>query len=177
VIPYHRSDIVAALGGVTPYNWEGFFYDRLDVVTPTSPHGGFTRGGYRLVYNDQPSKWITFGEARGKTINMTNSLGMVVGEDGKVGDIADGSPAARAGIGYGMTIVAMGGRTFNRDAADGALRATVHDRAPMQVITEDQGNYVIRNIDYHGGPRYPHLVRIAGTPDLLMPIAAPHRKR
>jgi predicted metalloprotease with PDZ domain len=177
VIPYHRSDVVAALNAVAPYNWEGFFHDRLDVVTPTSPHGGFTRGGYRLVYNDQPSKWITFGETRGKMINMTNSLGMVVGEDGKVGDIADGSPAARAGIGYGMTIVAMGGRIFNRDAADGALRATVHDRAPMQVITEDQGNYVIRNVDYHGGPRYPHLVRIAGTPDLLMPIAAPHRKR
>jgi predicted metalloprotease with PDZ domain len=176
VIPYHRADVVAALNGVTPYNWEGFFHDRLDVVTATSPRGGITRGGYRLIYNDQPSKWITYSETRGKNINMAYSLGMTVGEDGKVNDIAEGSPAARAGIGYGMTVVSMGGRMFNRDSADGALRATVHDRGSMQVITEDQGNYVIRNVDYHGGPRYPHLVRVAGTPDLLMPIAAPHRK-
>ena len=177
VIPYHRADVVAALNGVVAYNWEGFFHDRLDVVTPVSPRGGFTRGGYRLVYNDQPSKWIGFSEARNKNVNMAYSLGMTVGEDGKVSDIADGTPAARAGIGYGMTIVSMGGRIFNRDAADAALRASAHSGGAMQIITEDQGNYVVRSVNYHGGPRYPHLVRIAGTPDLLTAIAAPHRKQ
>jgi hypothetical protein len=31
------------------------------------------------------------------------------------------------------------------------------------------------NLDYHAGPKYPHLVRIEGTPDRLTAILAAHR--
>jgi hypothetical protein len=31
------------------------------------------------------------------------------------------------------------------------------------------------SLDYHGGPKYPHLVRIDGVPDRLTAILAPHR--
>lgn len=176
VVPYTRADIVGYLNRVAPYDWAGFFHDRLDVVTATSPHGGFTLGGYRLVYTPDPSKWSTYRQLRSHAIDMGSSLGMTVGEDGIVRDIAEGSPAARAGIGDGMKIVALGERIFSVDAADAALRAAMHDRSPMHVITEREGSYVVRSIDYHGGPRYPHLVRVAGTPDRLIPIASAHRK-
>ncbi|MFN2461170.1 MAG: M61 family peptidase, partial [Candidatus Velthaea sp.] len=175
VVPYTRADVVAALRRVAPYDWAGFLHDRLDVATAQSPNGGFTRSGYRLAYDDRPSKWIKYGEARGKNVNLIYSLGMTVLDDGQVTDVADGSPAARAGIGYGMKIVAMGGRMFNRDSADAALRAAMHERTPMQVITDDQGVYAIRAVDYHGGPRYPHLIRSGSQPDWLRSIAAPHR--
>ncbi|GAC1583222.1 MAG: M61 family metallopeptidase [Candidatus Velthaea sp.] len=175
VLPYSRADVIAALARVTPYDWAGFFHDRLDVVTPTSPRGGFTRGGYKLVYTAQPSKWTKYAERRSKSINLGSSLGMTVGEDGVVGDIGESTPAARAGIGYGMKIVALGGRMFGRDAVDATLREGVHSPLPLQVITDDQGIFTVRSVDYHGGPRYPHLVRVPGTADLLVPIASARR--
>ena len=175
VVPYTRADVIAALGKVVPYDWAGFFHDRLDVITPTAPRGGFTRGGYRLVYTDQPSKWTSFAESRSHSINLENSLGMTIQEDGTVANIGENTPAARAGVGYGMKIVALGGRIFSRDAVDSALRDGAHGTAPLQVITDDQGVFTVLSLTYHAGPRYPHLVRVAGTPDLLIPIASAHR--
>ena len=175
VVPYGRADVIAALGRVAPYDWAAFFHDRLDVVTPQAPRGGFTLGGYRLVYTAQPSKWTKYAERRSKSMNLVGSLGMTVGDDGVVGDIGEGTPAARAGIGYGMKIVALGGRMFGRAAVDAALRDNLRGTGPLQVITDEQGIFTVRSVDYHGGPRYPHLVRIPGTADLLVPIASPHR--
>jgi predicted metalloprotease with PDZ domain len=175
VVPYTRADIIGYLNEVTPYNWAGFLHDRLDVVTATSPHGGFTRGGYRLVYTSVPSKWTKYNEMRSGGIDMSASLGMMLGRDGTVEGVADGSPAARAGIAEGMKVVAMGGRMFTPEIGDNVLFAAMKTGDPMPVITEREGSFVIRSIDYHGGPRYPHLVRIPGTPDLLIPIASPHR--
>ncbi|GAC1407591.1 MAG: M61 family metallopeptidase [Candidatus Velthaea sp.] len=175
VVPYSRADVIAALGRIAPYDWAGFFHDRLDIVTPASPRGGFTRGGYKLVYTARPSKWTTYAERRSKSINLAGSLGMTIGEDGVVGDIGEGTPAALAGIGYGMKVVALGGRMFSREALDAALRDNARSGGPLQVITDDQGVFTVRSVDYRGGPRYPHLVRVPGTVDLLVPIASPHR--
>ncbi len=35
---------------------------------------------------------------------------------------------------------------------------------------QQDGWYRTLNVDYRGGPRYPHLVRISGTPDMLAKI-------
>jgi hypothetical protein len=38
------------------------------------------------------------------------------------------------------------------------------------LIVENDDYFKTARIDYHGGPRYPHLVRIEGKPDLLSEI-------
>jgi hypothetical protein len=40
------------------------------------------------------------------------------------------------------------------------------------VLLKYQGEYKTVAVDYHGGPQYPHLVRLEGTPDYLDEIIA-----
>ena len=37
-------------------------------------------------------------------------------------------------------------------------------------------SFAVLNLNYHDGPRFPHLERISGTTDMLSAIAAPHAK-
>jgi predicted metalloprotease with PDZ domain len=88
------------------------------------------------------------------------------------------SPAARAGIAPGSKIVAIDSRAVGDDVGadlESALRAAQSGSSLHLLI---RGGNVYRDfaIDYHGGPRYPHLERIPGTPDLLTVVAAPRRQ-
>jgi len=41
-------------------------------------------------------------------------------------------------------------------------------------LVVDEDYYKTVAIDYHGGERYPHLVRIPGAPDYLDQLIKPH---
>jgi len=43
----------------------------------------------------------------------------------------------------------------------------------ITLLVRDGNHYRDIKIDYHGGLRYPHLERMAGTPDRLADILAP----
>ncbi len=88
-----------------------------------------------------------------------------------------GSPAARGGLGIGDTIVAIEGREFSADVLDDEVKAAKGRTAPIVMIVKKNALYRTVSIDYHGGNRYPHLVRIPGTPDRLEALAAPHRAK
>lgn len=47
--------------------------------------------------------------------------------------------------------------------------------APIELLVKDGEEYKTARIDYHDGLKYPHLERIAGTPDRLDTILAPRR--
>jgi hypothetical protein len=46
------------------------------------------------------------------------------------------------------------------------------DKKPIVLLVNDNDHINAVTIDYTGGLRYPHLERIAGTPDLLTAIHA-----
>jgi len=48
--------------------------------------------------------------------------------------------------------------------------------APVTLVVSQTDWFQTLAIDYHDGLRYPHLERIANTPDMLASIAAPHAK-
>ncbi len=88
-------------------------------------------------------------------------------DEGRVRDVLPGSPAAKAGITPGATIVAMNGRRYTKDLAKIAVRETKNATEPMQIIYST-GEFVnTASVDYRGGLRYPHLERIPNTPDWL----------
>jgi hypothetical protein len=49
----------------------------------------------------------------------------------------------------------------------------VNDKAPIQLLIENTEYFKTVSLDYHDGPRYPHLVRDSSKPDLLSDTIKP----
>jgi predicted metalloprotease with PDZ domain len=160
------------LNAVTPLDWAAFLRTRLDATSPHANLAGIENGGWRLVYTDAPNLVRKANEAVGKTIDLTASGGLVVGEDGRVGDVAHGSPAERAGLSPGMSIVAVNGRKYSHDVMRDALAAAKSGPA-IQLIVQHGEYFRTTALDYHDGLRSPHLVRDPSKPDVLGQIMAP----
>ncbi len=177
VRPYTLDEVVAALNEVAPHDWRGFFRDRIETVAPQAPLGGVEAAGWHLVYNATPNEAIVDGEKRSESHNWTFSLGLVAEKEGAIRDVVPGSPAALAGLGPGMKLVAVNGRKWTEEVTVAALREAKGGSAPIEILAEN-GEFVRAfRVDYHGGERHPHLERIADRPDLLKEILAPHAGR
>jgi len=175
VVPYHRSDVIAALNAVQPYDWTAFFQHRIDEIAPHPPDP-FTPGGYKLVYLDHPSK-AEVGGRRYRGVTATYSLGLSAGPDMTIGDVVQGSPAAKAGIGPGMKIAGINGRTLvGQEALDAALKAA-EKTGSITLLLSGGGVYREVTIPYTGGPRYPQLERVSDTPDRLEDVARSRRAK
>ena len=175
VVPYTFDDVVRALNQVTPYDWAGLLKTRVNSTDPHAPVGGIERGGWRLVYNDQPNLFIRTGEKLRKSVDVSYSLGFVVREDGVISDVIYGSPAYAAGIGPGMKLVAINGRAWSGDVLLDALRTSKDSQQPIDLLVENAKFFKTYSIAYHEGIRNPHLERIEG-PDVLGEILTPLTK-
>jgi predicted metalloprotease with PDZ domain len=173
VVPYTRADIIAALGAVYPYDWARFFHERIDEVQPHPPLDALERSGWRLVYRDEPNPLEKMTDGRQNRVQARYTLGIGLDGGGGIGDVLAGSLADKAGLAPGMRIVAVDGRAFSRDVFEQAIRSAKDAATPIELLTENAGYYRTVQIDYHGGPRYPVLERIAGRKDLLAEIIRP----
>ncbi len=82
--------------------------------------------------------------------------------------------AARAGIGPGMRVIAVNGRRFTPWGFRDALAASKNSSQPLQLLVENTDYFRTFNLDYHGGEKYPHLVREESKPDILSDIIRAH---
>lgn len=165
VRPYDFEEVVATLNGAAPDDWAGFLRDRLDGRTGLT--GGIEASGWKLVFGDTPGASIKAGETRGKNVNLTYSLGMVVGNDGNIGEVLWDGPAFQAGIAPEMTVVAVNGMAFTSDVIKDAVTAAKTGKGPIELLVKRLDRYETFKVDYHGGLQYPSLERIPGTPDTL----------
>jgi len=91
------------------------------------------------------------------------SLGFIVKKDGVIPDVLPDSPAARAGVAPGSTLIAVNGRRWTRER----LREAIHESAKSKVvdlIVEDGEFVTAHRLSYAGGERYPHLERVPESP-------------
>ena len=84
-----------------PYDWNGFFAERVYAVQPHAPLGGFEGAGWKLVYTDQPNDYQKLRAKSSKRIDAELLPGIWVKDDGTIDDIVVGSPAWEAGLGPG----------------------------------------------------------------------------
>jgi hypothetical protein len=76
-----------------------------------------------------------------------------------------------------MRLLSVNGRGFTPGALHEAISETKNGTKPI-VITADNGGFVLTyNVQYHGGERYPHLVRNNAEPDLLSDTLRPLTQR
>jgi len=166
---YTFDDVVNALNQVAGYDWRGFWTERLSNHGPGAPLDGVQGSGWKLVYDEFPSELDRAADS-GKSIHARYSVGLNVGGDGMVRDTVEGMIAAKAGIGPGMKIVAVNGRRFSTDVWHDAIHAAKTSPSPMELIIENADYFRVVKLDYHGGEKYPHLVRDESKPDLLTDI-------
>ena len=170
---YTFDDIVNTLNQVAPYDWRGFWTERLTNHGPGAPLGGIEGSGWKLVYDDTRSPLVQAREGDGGSINAAYSIGLWLRNDGVVADTVEGMPAAQAGIGPGMKVVAVNGRKFTKDVLGDALQAGKNSNTALELLVENTDYYKTYKLDYHGGEKFPHLVRDETKPDVLSEIIKP----
>jgi predicted metalloprotease with PDZ domain len=170
VKPYTFDDVVNTLNQVVAYDWRGFWTERLTNHGPGAPLGGVEGSGWKLVYDDVPSEMQRGGEGNSHFVDVAYSIGLDLREDGTITDTIEGMPAAQAGIGPGMKLIAVNGRQYSPEILRDALKASKDGAAPLELLIENTDYYKTYKLDYHGGERYPHLVRDDSKPDLLSEI-------
>jgi predicted metalloprotease with PDZ domain len=170
VKPYNFDDIVNTLNQVAAYDWRAFWTERLTNHGPGAPLGGVEGSGWKLVYDGTPSELDRAEGGDGKKLDARYSLGLSMADDGVVKDTVEGMVAAKAGIGPGMKVVAVNGRRITADVWKDALRATKNSSSPLELIVENTEYFRVVKLDYHGGEKFPHLVRDESKPDLLTEI-------
>src|SRR5271166_6356545 len=141
---YTFDDVVSTLNQVVSYDWRGFWTGRLTNHGPGAPLGGIEGSGWKVVYDDYPSEMDRGGESDERFIDVRYSIGIELREDGTITDTTEGM----------------------RDA----LKVGRGGTAPLELLVENTDYYKTYKIDYHGGERYPHLVRDESKPDLLSEI-------
>ena len=167
---YTFDDIVNALNQVVPYDWRGFWIERLTNHGPGAPLGGIEGSGWKLVYDESQSEMLRGVESNYHVVGGTFSIGLELREDGTITDTTEGMPAALAGIGPGMKLIAVNGRQYSPEVLRDALKAGKNATTPLELLVENTDYYKTYKLNYHGGERYPHLVRDDSKPDLLTEI-------
>lgn len=177
IVPYTFDELCADLNQVLPYDWAKFFHERIYTIDPKADLDGIERGGYKLVFTNKPSagqKLVARAYTRYLgSIDCWYSIGLKVNGKGEISDVLWHGPADKAGISPTEKIIAVNGQIFSVDALKRAIEDSKTSKEPIHLILQADTYITTADIDYHGGPRYPRLERVAGTPDYLDDITAP----
>jgi hypothetical protein len=68
-----------------------------------------------------------------------------------------------------MKVVGVNGRVYTHDGLQDAVKAG----QPIELLAIVDDYFKTFSVDYRGGPKYPHLVRQEGKPDLLDDLIKP----
>ena len=108
------------------------------------------------------------------------SLGLQLGPDGTIRDVRWGGPADKAKLAPGQKLIAVNGLVFSADALHQAIvdAKTGGPKAsePIHFLMQSEQYITPVDVDYHGGERYPAMVRVEGTKDYLDEITSPLAK-
>ena len=160
---YTFDQLTETLNAVAPYDWAAFLRKRLDSTAKEAPVGGIENGGWKVIFTDKPAQL----EGRRGNFSDVYSIGLQVTSDGTVADSIVGSPAFEAGISSQMKIVGVNGRVFTPELLNDAVKDAKDSQKPINLLVVVDDYYRTANINYHEGPKFPHLVREDGKPDYL----------
>jgi len=174
IATYTFDDVVAGLNAIHAYDWTGFFKTRIDQPGQAAPLGGIESAGYKLVWRDVPNVFDTARMEDAHNLNLTHSLGVVIGNDGEIEATQWGGPAFAAGIVNGMKIIAVNGVSYDADRMKRAITVARNGGAAIEMIVRRGDRYSVVPVKYTGGLRWPWLERkdptqLNGLDRLLQP--------
>jgi predicted metalloprotease with PDZ domain len=165
--PYVEADIYATLASVVPADWRTIIRRHLDSLGPQALLGALKGSGWQLSYSPEKNSYLEAQQKRRKMTNRLWSIGLQVDDKDTVIETVEDRAAARAGIGPGMKLMAVNGRKYSADVLDAAIVAAQGNKKPIDLLTENGDYFRVISVAYADGPRWPHVKRIEGQPDLL----------
>lgn len=168
---YIFQDVCDALNNVAPDDWAAFLGRHLRSRDADDAIAGLARAGWKLTYSDVPTETFRQDEKEAGATNLDDSIGLQIDSEGRVQSVQWNGPAFRVGLSPGSRVLQVNGQPYS----DGALIAAVQSSAskPLNLRVDISGSERALTLDYRGGLRYPHLERIAGTPDRLSSLLEP----
>jgi predicted metalloprotease with PDZ domain len=174
MVAYEFDDVVKALAAVQPYDWAGFWKERLNRLRPEPPFEGLQASGWRLAFTANPTVMHLAHEADDKDLDLRYSLGFYVDDDqATIGDVIPRSAADAAGASPGSHIVALNGYKWSKELLQDTLSAPPDPQGKLTLLVQKDDTFKTLELLYPGGARYPDLARVPGTPDVLSQIAHP----
>ena len=170
---YDVDEVYRTLEGIASYTWKAFFEERVYGVRREPPIEWIERGGWRLTFTEEKPPSLKSREEVDDIADERHSLGFLLRKDAFVLDVFSGSPAAKAGLAPGMTIVAVNGRRYDRKLLETALREAKAGKGPIEILAENAEFFHTYKVDWTGGERYPRLERVEGKPDTLSEVLKP----
>ena len=134
------------------------------------------RTGWELKYTPDKNDFVEYLQKLRELTDRQWSIGLRISKKDEIVDTQEGGPAARAGIGPGMTLIAVNGKKYTDVVLDAAILAAQKSRQPLELLVENADFYKTYRVEYFDGPRYPHLARVDGKPDVLSLVLAPRVK-
>ena len=157
-----------------PNDWNSFWTERLNAVSPKALMKGIESTGWRVIYNDQPNRVLETLAKQDKATDAWFSLGLEIEDDSTIVDVRGNSPADAAKLAPGMKIIAVNSRSYSADRLKEAILAAAQgSKPPVELLVNNADYFQTFKLDYHDGPRYPHLERDPSHPDLLSEILKP----
>ena len=172
-LTYALDDVAATLDGIVAYDWKGLLNRRVTETADRAPLEGLAGGGYKLVYTDQPTKVSQQG-ARTAGTSFAYSIGLAADPQGNLTSVQWDGPAFKAGLALGGQLLAVGDQAYSPERLKTAIAAAVNGKDPIRLTVKRGDQVRVVAVDYHGGLRYPHLVKVgtgeAGLDRLLSPL-------
>jgi predicted metalloprotease with PDZ domain len=168
--PYVESDIYTTLAAIAPGDWRALIRRHLDTLGPDALVAGLEGSGWKVEYSPEKNWYVEELQKLLKMIDRRFSIGLAITEKSVISDSIEDRAAARAGAGPGMKVIAVNGRAFSEEVLDAAIAAAHQDRKPIELLVESGEFYRTLSVAYFDGARYPHLARIANTPDHLSEV-------
>ena len=165
--PVTFEDVTAGLSAVVPYDWTGFLRSRLDGHGPGAPLKGLERSGWKLAFTEKPTEYVKGLEERNKVSDFAFSLGFNIEKDADLAEVFWGSPAFKAGLSKGDTVIAVNGLAYKAERLKTAVKNAKDDGKPIELLLKNLDHYRTVKVAYTGGLRYPTLERIEGSKDRL----------
>ena len=121
--PYVLDDVLRTLNEVAPYDWRGFFEERIDRIAPDSLMSAIESTGWKLTFSAEPNVRLERITQDGRIIEV-DTVGFYANSDGTVADVVPRSSAWRAGLSPDMKILSVNGRTYTPELLHDAIKGS-----------------------------------------------------
>jgi predicted metalloprotease with PDZ domain len=177
VLTYDFDEVVRTLNAVQPYDWAKFLDTKLRQPGQPAPLTGLEKGGYKLVWKEEPNIFDKESMKESNVFNLTHSLGITLNKDATVTSVMWNSPAFKANIVSGAKIIAVDGYAYSKDSLTSAIKAAKDNKTPVRLLIERNKRYTQIDIAYSGGLRYPHLEAIGQGETAIDRLLSPRRPK
>jgi len=166
-VTYTRDDVVAGLTEVYPRaDWDAMIRDYIERPVKTLDHPVVGLLNRNWAYSDVPTDEQDGDEKAPYSDLLKRTLGFATDTGGAVTTVLQGTPADRAGISYGMTVLGVDGWAFTPELLKDRLEHTPETQR-IDVVVRFDDRVEVRTIVYDGGLRYPRMELREGALDVL----------